>query len=106
MENQNMFLWGVTAAMATMSFLLLSGKGSWLIVGFNTSSAKKKEKYDVPKLCRTMGGGLSIITITLAISLCYNFQFPFQFIEYIVIGIFIISSISMLFLANTVCRKK
>lgn len=28
MENQNMFIWGVTVSMATMSFILLSGKGS------------------------------------------------------------------------------
>lgn len=69
-------------------------------------NAKKKAKYNESKLCRTMGSGLLIITITLVVSLWFNFDFPLPFFEYVVIGILIITIIMMFILGNTVCRKK
>lgn len=44
-------------------------KVTWLISGYNTSSKKSKEKYDLEKLCRLMGNfifGLSFILFILA----------------------------------------
>lgn len=52
-----------------LSILLLSGRGSFLIAGYNTSIPKEKAKYDEKKLCRVTGAGLLIITILMGIML-------------------------------------
>ena len=101
----NTLLWLITVAMAVMSLVLLSGRGSGLIAGYNTSSDKQKAKYDENKLCRIMGGGLIVLTLVLAFSLSQNFQFPHKNIEYLVIGLFSITIALMLILANTIARK-
>lgn len=38
-----------------LSLILLSGKGSFLIAGYNTLSKEEKEKFDDKKLCRFIG---------------------------------------------------
>ena len=49
--------WVVVVILAVMSIVLLAGKGSFLIAGFNTASKEVKQKYDVKRLCRVVGGG-------------------------------------------------
>ena len=100
------FLWVVVLVMFIMSVILLMGKGSGLIAGYNTASAEKKSKYDEKKLCRTMGGGLLILTIQLAVLLFFNFQFSSKITEYIFISVMIIDILMMLVLGNTVCKRK
>lgn len=46
-----------------LSALLLSGRGSFLIAGYNTSSKEEKEKYDEKALCRFMGKFLLFIAV-------------------------------------------
>jgi hypothetical protein len=91
--------------MAVMSTVLLLGKGSGLIAGYNTASNKTKAKYDEVKLCRVMGSGLLVLTITLAFSLWNNFKFSNVFTEYAVIAIMGLTIISIIILANTICKK-
>lgn len=38
-----------------IAIVLLTGRGSFLIAGYNTLSKEEKEKYDVKALCRFMG---------------------------------------------------
>ncbi len=38
-----------------ISLVLLTGRGSFLIAGYNTSSREEKEKYDSKKMCRFIG---------------------------------------------------
>ena len=45
--------------------LFWTGKGGWLIAGYNTASAEEKKKYDEKKLNRTMAKGWTIITASL-----------------------------------------
>lgn len=40
---------------AVLGFLLRSGRGAFLIAGYNTMSKAEKEKIDEKKLCRYMG---------------------------------------------------
>lgn len=47
-------IWVVTAICAIMSIVLLSGKGGFLIAGYNTANAGDKAKYDEKKLSRVM----------------------------------------------------
>ena len=60
-------VWIVFVIFAVLSIVLLSGHGSWVISGYNTASKEEKEKYDEKKLCRTMGIGMSIISILILI---------------------------------------
>lgn len=62
-----MMLWGIAILFAIISGVLLAGKGGFLIAGYNTSNAKDKAKYDEKKLCRTMGVGMSVITVMLLV---------------------------------------
>lgn len=39
--------WIIFAVFAVMGVLLWTGKGGWLIAGYNTASAEEKKKYDV-----------------------------------------------------------
>ncbi len=51
----------MTGALITMAVILilglvlLSGRGAWLIAGYNTMSREEKAKYDEKTLCRRMG---------------------------------------------------
>lgn len=82
------------------------GNGAGLIAGYNTSSAEKKLKYDEKKLCRTMGAGLSVLTVLVAVMLFFNFKFSNKVIEYILIALITIDVLAMFILKNTVCRRK
>ena len=49
-------------------FMLLSGRGSFLIAGFNTMSKEEKEKYDSNALCKFVGKiilpiGIAILSV-------------------------------------------
>lgn len=44
--------WIVVAILAVLSIIFLSGKGSILIAGFNTSSEEERKRYNAKRLCR------------------------------------------------------
>jgi len=90
---------------AILSIILLMGKGSFLIAGYNTSSAEKKSKYDEKKLCRVMGSGLLVITIIMAISTFYNHELPAA-IAWLQPWGTLITTVVMIILANTICHTK
>ena len=55
-----------------ISILLLMGKGSFLIAGYNTASEKEKAKYNEKKLCRIVGLGFLVMTCGLFSLFIYN----------------------------------
>ncbi|MDO5291459.1 MAG: DUF3784 domain-containing protein [bacterium] len=50
-----------------ITIVLLQGKGSMLIAGYNTSSKEEQEKYDKVKLCKSMGVCMGIVTLLMII---------------------------------------
>lgn len=65
-----MILWIVFALFLGLSLLFLSGRGAFLIGGYNTASEEEKEKYDEKKMCRLLGactsiGALSFLALAL-----------------------------------------
>jgi len=48
-----------------MTIIMLSGKGAFLVAGFNTMSKQEKEKYNSIKVSRNAGFTLVIIDIAL-----------------------------------------
>ncbi len=45
-----------------LSLVLLSGRGAWLIAGYNTMSPEEKARYDEKALCRSTGWMLLAMT--------------------------------------------
>jgi len=88
-----------------LSIVLLSGRGAFLIAGYNTMSKEEQEKYDVVALCKFMGKvllGLSACMVLWVIThVSHN-------IWYFVIGLiaFIAIIIFTLIYANTGNRFK
>ena len=90
---------------AVLSIVLLSGHGSWVISGYNTASKEEKEKYDEKKLCRTMGIGMSIISILILIMGLFESVLP-AFFVYIAVGIIVVDVVVIIILGNTLCRQE
>jgi len=91
--------------MGILSVILLSGRGSFLIAGYNTSSKEEKAQYNEKRLCRVVGGGLAVITLIMGIFYYYNFELPAAINWLVPWGIFAAAAIIMI-LASLVCRKK
>ncbi len=87
----------VTVFLFILSIVLLAGKGSWLIAGYNTSSKEQKEKYDKEKLCQAAGVMLLIVTIATIFLIFLHIKIIIYFI------IIIISAIITIIYMNIYC---
>ena len=97
-------LWAVVVLFAVISIVLLSGHGANLIAGYNTASEEEKNRYDAKKLCRTVGGGMSMITILILVMAIWESLLP-AFFSTVFLVVTLIDIGVMLVLMNTVCRK-
>lgn len=75
--------------------VLLNGKGSFLIAGFNTLPKKEKEKYDIVALCKFMGKAMfalsfSMVFWILSDALNITWLFILGFVLFIGIVVFIL----------------
>ena len=79
---------------------LLRGKCLWLVAGYNTMSAKKKEKYDQLALGKFMGKVFfAFAVIVPAIMLGSLFHIPI--LMWIAVGLVVALVIFMIIFANT-----
>lgn len=97
--------WFIAAVLAILSIVLLTGKGAFLIAGYNTANKKEKAKYDEKKLCRVVGGGLGIITVLLVLMAVFQDDPPSWFGVVFSAGFFL-AFVLILVLSNTICRVK
>ena len=95
----------VIGILAILSVVLLSGHGVNLIAGYNTASASEKQKYDAKRLCRVMGGGMCLITVSMFLLFYFQDRLSDWWIGFQVQFVFVIV-IAMIVLANTWCKKK
>ena len=89
---------------AVLSVIFLSGHGSGLIAGYNTTSKNEKSKYDAKKLCRVAGGGMTVITIFLFVVSVWEDVLPAA-AAYFFLALIIVDCVVMIVLMNTVCKK-
>ena len=104
MNSPPAVLWIVVALFAILSAVLLSGHGANLIAGYNTASEAEKKRYDEKKLCRILGAGMALITVLLLVSTLLMDALPAWF-GYVQAGIILADCVTILILANTVCKK-
>lgn len=97
-------IWIVFVLFFILSIVLLFGKGSWLIAGYNTASKEEKSKFDEKKLCRITGAGMAVITVMLGIMGLGEEVLPAAF-AYIFVAVTIVDCVVMIVLANTICKK-
>lgn len=98
-------MWIIVALFLVLTIILLSGKGGFLIAGYNTASKEEKAKYNEKKLCRVMGAGMGIITMVLAILAFYKENTP-GFFNWLMPVVILGTAILMIILSNTICKEK
>ena len=54
---------GTILLLAILGLVLRSGKGAFLIAGYNTASKEEKEKTDEKKLCKAVGNLFLILAV-------------------------------------------
>ncbi|MDD7794361.1 DUF3784 domain-containing protein [Clostridium sp. 'White wine YQ'] len=96
-------MWFIVALFLVLTITFLSGKGGFLIAGYNTASKEEKAKYDEKKLCRVMGIGMGVITIVLAIPAILKDNTPNFYIG-LMIAVIMITIIGILVVTNTICK--
>lgn len=98
-------IWIIIALCGICSLILLSGRGSILIAGYNTMSKEDQEQYDEKKLCRITGTGMLIITLLTAILEVFGEKIPDWFwIVYAVLVVLI--AVGIMILSNIICKIK
>ena len=58
----------ILAVLVVLGLILLSGRGAWLIAGYNTMPPEEKARYDQKALCRTMGKLLLTMAACVALA--------------------------------------
>jgi len=95
-------VWVIAILFLILSLVLLSGRGGFLISGYNTSSPVKKAQYDEKKLCRVTGVGMLFITILLFVMAALEDAMPDWFVGFFLIAT-MFDCLAMMIISNTKC---
>lgn len=95
----------VVAILVIISIILLMGKASFLIAGYNMLPMEIKQKYNTKRLCRVVGCGSSVIAVILGVATFYRFEMPPAISWIIPWGLFGTIAVVAI-LTNTICWKK
>ena len=94
----------LAALLAVLSVLLLTGRGAFLISGYNTASPALKAAFDEKRLCRVTGGGLLVISLLLFIMGVLGEDMPRWFIP-VFIAVTVLDALAMALISNSrYCR--
>lgn len=96
--------WAMLVLFSVLSVIFLTGHGSGLIAGYNTSSKNEKSKYDDKKLCRTVGGGMTVITVLIFVMCVWEDVLPAA-AAYVSLAIIVVDCVVMIIVMNTLCKK-
>lgn len=97
-------IWILVVLLTIISVTLISGHASWIIAGYNTASKKEQEKYDRKRLCRTVGGGMLVITVLVLVMKIFEHILPADF-AYIAVGIILADVVIINIFSATICKK-
>lgn len=99
----NIFKFIIPLIFTVLGLILRSGKGSFLIAGYNTSSKEEKEKYDEVALGKFLGNlliSIAAIVLLTALSEIYSVTL-FKFIVVLAPIMIVILVIGTIIYANT-----
>ena len=97
--------WIVVGVLVAVSIFLLTGKGAFIIAGYNLMSKEQKKRYNAKKLSLVVGSGFTILTIITGIFTLYEFELPTA-IDWIVPWGMLGTLAIIIILANTLCKAK
>ncbi|MBE6940099.1 MAG: DUF3784 domain-containing protein [Ruminococcaceae bacterium] len=97
-------LWVLVVLLGLLGILLLSGRGAWLIAGYNTADAEEKSRYDEKKLCRIMGVGMLVLT-ALLLPMAVSPESLSSWYVWVFLAGTLADCGVLIGLANTVCKK-
>ena len=80
--------------------VFMSGKGAWLIAGYNTSSAYEKSETDEKALCRFMGKSMFLLAACW-IPICLSAVIDKMWLLWAGLGLFFIAVMVIVIYANT-----
>lgn len=95
-------MWLVFGIFVVMSLILLSGRGAFLIAGYNTASPEEKKKYNEKKLCRVVGAGMLVVTVLLFVMALWGEALPPWF-GGIFLVVILVDVVGMLYFTNKKC---
>ena len=102
-ETPAVIMYAVAALLLALSFVILLGKGDFLISGYNTAPEEEKAKYDMPRLRMLIFLELLVVSAGLVLITALE-------LGEVEIGIFasvvVLLSIVMTILANTWAKKR
>lgn len=90
------------ALLVVFAILLVSGKGSFLIAGYNTASEKEKAKYDEKELGRVTG----ILLLVVAGLVSLPFVLHNATVTLIMPVLIIAATLATVFYANKYCKRQ
>ncbi len=96
--------WVALALLVIMTIVLLSGKGSGLVAGFNTMSKEEQDQYDAKKLSRVVGYGFIIIDLMIFVMILGENVLPAWF-AYVVVAVILLDVIGIILIGNFLCKK-
>jgi O-antigen/teichoic acid export membrane protein len=86
-------IWSIVVLLGLTALYMISGKGGWLISGYNTMSKEEKAKYDEKKLCRWVGLAILLPTDLFMALILIQSGTGFVLVESIVFVVYIVSII-------------
>lgn len=88
-----------------LGIYLSTGRGAFLIAGYNTMPKEEKEKYDTVALCKFMGKMMFALSFCMILWVCSEF-YNVQWLFFIGLFLFIAIIIFILIYVNTGNRFK
>lgn len=98
-------IWVAFIILTIISVILLSGRGSWFISGYNMASPKEKAGYNEKKLCRTTGAGIAVIAALILFMGLFEERLPAGFAVAALL-IIVADCLVIIILSHTKCRKQ
>ena len=86
-----------------LGIIFMSGKGAWLLAGYNTASAYEKSRTDEKALCRFMGKSMFVLAACW-IPVCLSAVTGKIWLLWAGFGLFIIAVMMIVVYANTGSR--
>ncbi len=104
MNGPEWIAWACLVIFIILSIILISGHGINFITGFDTLSTEERKKYNIKKICRISGIGMTVISLLIFIMLIFENVLPANFV-YVALAIVIIDCLVIIILSNTICKK-
>lgn len=100
---------GFTIGFSALAVVFFTGRGSFLLAGYNTASDEDKKQYDEKKLCKLAGWVMlytAVMFLVLGIGAYFFERTVFKTTVLCLSLGLIVLCVIIIILGNTICKKK